>query len=208
MHGGNGPIQLWQLILRLLVSSPSQRLVEWTRERKYEFRILQPAKLATLWGEHKKNPAMNFEKLARGLRYYYGNSILEKVRGKQFTYEFVMDIAAILGYEPVCEIGVCVNERNAELANSGFTPTVVPQEDEVQVPGSVARAGGMWGHEGRCRSIGEGSGGIGEGVGSTGDGFVSTGEGFGRIGEEFVGTGEGYGSIEEGFGSTGRDLGA
>lgn len=97
-------MQLWQLILKLLVSPPSSELesglVEWTGEQKYGFRILQPKKLAELWGKVKKKPAMNFEKLARGLRYYYGKSMLEKVPGRENTYQFVWDISEILGYDP------------------------------------------------------------------------------------------------------------
>lgn len=126
MYDGNGPMQLWQFILSLLVSSPSERVVEWTRERKYEFRILEPDKLAELWGALKKKPTMTFLKLARGLRYYYGKSVLEKVRGKHYTYEFVMDIAAILGYDPVCD--------NAEDAGSSanLAKVVFPHSEDLR----------------------------------------------------------------------------
>lgn len=145
-------MQLWQFILSLLVSSPSERVVEWTRERKYEFRILQPEKVATLWGKQKKKPNMNFLKLARGLRYYYGKSVLEKVRGKHYTYEFVMDIAAILGYDPVGEIPEGVRS-NAKLPNAVFPPSAVLRSDESHVPGSARQGRGY-------RVNGEGSSGI------------------------------------------------
>lgn len=114
-------MQLWQLLLKLLVSPPSSEfesgLVEWTREQKYGFRILQPQKLAELWGKVKKKPAMNFEKLARGLRYYYGKSMLEKVPGRENTYQFVWDISEILGYDPSDEI-----------------PAVAPSKSGLPVP--------------------------------------------------------------------------
>lgn len=148
MYDGNGPIQLWQLILSELISSSSEPLVEWTKKEKYEFRILQPDKLAALWGEQKKKTNMNFAKLARGLRYYYGKSILEKVRGQQFTYQFVMDIDAILA-----------NDSDGEASEGGGrgTPDVYCEaprtfkqgkgcgETETQVTDTgVGRYGGVW----------------------------------------------------------------
>lgn len=105
LHDGKGPMQLWQLIIQLLVSAPASGpesgLVEWTREQKYGFKILQPEQLAQLWGKLKKKPAMNYDKLARSLRYYYDKSMLKKVPGKENTYEFTWDISEMLGYDPV-----------------------------------------------------------------------------------------------------------
>lgn len=163
-----------------------------------------------LWGEQKKKPAMNFEKLARGLRYYYGKSILEKVRGKLFTYEFVMDIAAILGYDPVGEIPEGV-ERNAAFASFEVTPAAVFQQDKLPVPGSVGQGEGF-------KNTMEGSGNTGEGFWGIGDGFVDTreefretieasgipGEGYVGAREGIPGTSEGFGGISDGFGSRGE----
>lgn len=104
MYEGKGPIQLWQLILQLLVAPPlgiEPKILEWTQEEKYGFRILKPEVLAKLWGELKQKPAMNFDKLSRGLRYYYNKSMLRKVAGKENTYEFTWDISEIIGYDPV-----------------------------------------------------------------------------------------------------------
>ena len=44
---------------------------------------------------------MNYEKLSRGIRYYYGNSVIEKVHGKRYVYRFLCDIPKILGYDPM-----------------------------------------------------------------------------------------------------------
>lgn len=148
-------MQLWQFILSLLVSSP-ERVVEWTRERKYEFRILEPDKLAELWGALKKKPAMTFQKLARGLRYYYGKAVLEKVRGKHYTYEFVMDIAAILGYDPVCE--------NAEGAGSSVIPAVFPRSEDL--PSDEFHELDSTRQREECRGNGEGL--LSKGAGSSG----------------------------------------
>ena len=154
-------MQLWQFILSLLVSSPSERVVEWTRERKYEFRILEPDKLAKLWGELKKKPAMNFKKLARSLRYYYGKSMMEKSRGKQYTYEFVMDITAILGYDPVAKI---TEGRNTKFCKPGITQSTVFRSVEVDVAGTVGQM-----EEPKGTKV--------QGWG-TGGGYCNTGEGF------------------------------
>ena len=152
-------MQLWQFILSQLVSSPSERIVEWTRERKYEFRILEPDKLAKLWGTLKKRPAMNFKKLTRGLRYYYGKSTLEKVRGKNFTYEFVMDISKILGYDPVCENTEGAGS-SASPPNAGFPPSAVPPSAELHVPDSAQQRMGDEGNGGVLLSKRAGSSGI------------------------------------------------
>ena len=196
-------MQLWQFILSLLVSSPSERVVEWTRERKYEFRILEPDKLARLWGALKKKPAMNFKKLSRGLRYYYGKSMMEKSRGKQYTYEFVMDITAILGYDPV---GRITEGRNTKFSKPGITPSTVFRSVEVDVAGSEGQMEEQRGTTEGCR-------GTGEGYCNTGEGFLLAfkateevlsdaerefggtdgGNGFGETGEVFRGTEEGKG---------------
>merc|ERR1712130_930049 len=36
---------------------------------------------AQLWAKVKKNPAMNYEKLSRAMRYYYRNKEIEMVKG-------------------------------------------------------------------------------------------------------------------------------
>ncbi len=44
---------------------------------------------------------MNWEKLRRYLRYYYGKNVIEKVCGKRYVYQFMCDIPKILGYDPM-----------------------------------------------------------------------------------------------------------
>ena len=140
---GNGPIQLWQLILKLLVESPSSEfdsdLVEWTREQKYGFRIREPNKLAELWGRVKKKPAMNFEKLARSLRYYYGKSMLEKVHGQENTYQFVWDISELLGYDPVDGCPVADSKTGSLVSESKDGLPVADQKGGFAVSDLVDR---------------------------------------------------------------------
>uniref|UniRef100_A0ABI7ZJ12 ETS proto-oncogene 1, transcription factor n=1 Tax=Felis catus TaxID=9685 RepID=A0ABI7ZJ12_FELCA len=52
-------------------------------------------------GEKGKNkPKMNYEKLSRGLRYYYDKNIIHKTAGKRYVYRFVCDLQSLLGYTP------------------------------------------------------------------------------------------------------------
>lgn len=43
---------------------------------------------------------MNYEKLSRGLRYYYDKNIIRKTAGKHYVYRFVCNLQGLLGYEP------------------------------------------------------------------------------------------------------------
>uniref|UniRef100_A0A4W5KN42 Uncharacterized protein n=1 Tax=Hucho hucho TaxID=62062 RepID=A0A4W5KN42_9TELE len=74
---GSGPIQLWQFLL----------------ERSN-------SEVAHLWVRRKNKPKMNYEKLSRGLRYYYDKNIIHKNAGKRYVYRFVCDLQGLLGYEP------------------------------------------------------------------------------------------------------------
>lgn len=92
-----GSIQLWQFLLDLLVAGEEQESIQWFGEPG-EFRLLNPERVAVLWGQRKKKVSMNYEKMSRALRYYYDGDILGKVPGKHFTYKFVCDIKEATGY--------------------------------------------------------------------------------------------------------------
>lgn len=53
-----------------------------------EFRVVDPNRLAQLWGERKRRPNMNYDKLTRALRYYYDKHIMVKVPGRPYCYRF------------------------------------------------------------------------------------------------------------------------
>ncbi|XP_067039478.1 transforming protein p54/c-ets-1-like isoform X1 [Acropora muricata] len=112
-YRGDGPIQLWQFLLELIIDPNCTNLIKWTHDEDYEFKILQPSTVAKMWGKKKNKPTMNYEKLSRGLRYYYGKSVIEKVHGKRYVYQFMCNIPKILGYDPMmkhedsCEESVC-----------------------------------------------------------------------------------------------------
>ena len=44
--------------------------------------------VARRWGIRKNKPKMNYEKLSRGLRYYYDKNIIQKTGGKRWTLHF------------------------------------------------------------------------------------------------------------------------
>ncbi|KAJ0182882.1 hypothetical protein K1T71_000858 [Dendrolimus kikuchii] len=97
-NGNNGQIQLWQFLLELLTSAEYFGIIRW-HGTEGEFKLLDPEKVARLWGARKHKPAMNYEKLSRALRYYYDGDMIAKVSGKRFVYKFVCDLRQLLGYD-------------------------------------------------------------------------------------------------------------
>ena len=72
-------VHLWEFLLELLANENCRSIVTWTREDHLEFKILNPEELAKRWGAFKRTKMMNYEKLSRALRYYYGKGIITKV---------------------------------------------------------------------------------------------------------------------------------
>lgn len=66
---------------------------------------------------------MNYEKLSRGLRYYYDKNIIHKTSGKRYVYRFVCDLQNLLGYT--------AEELHAML---GVQPDT---EDWARLPGAM-----------------------------------------------------------------------
>ena len=92
--------------------------------------------------------------------------MIEKSRGKQYTYEFVMDITAILGYDPVGEI-IESRNRNTNISKPGTAPSTVFRSIAADVAGSVGQM-----EEPRCTT--EGCRGTGGGVILNRGGFSSS----------------------------------
>ncbi|XP_040020444.2 ETS1-related protein isoform X1 [Gasterosteus aculeatus] len=95
-YPGSGPIQLWQFLLELLLDSACRTFISWTGDG-WEFKMSDPSEVAKRWGQCKNKPKMNYEKLSRGLRYYYHKNIIHKTAGKRYVYRFVCDIQGMLG---------------------------------------------------------------------------------------------------------------
>ncbi|XP_041843892.1 ETS1-related protein isoform X2 [Melanotaenia boesemani] len=95
-YPGSGPIQLWQFLLELLLDSACSTFISWTGDG-WEFKMSDPTEVAKRWGQCKNKPKMNYEKLSRGLRYYYHKNIIHKTAGKRYVYRFVCDMQGMLG---------------------------------------------------------------------------------------------------------------
>ncbi|KAL9894623.1 ETS-like protein pointed isoform X2 [Glossina fuscipes] len=96
---GSGPIQLWQFLLELLMDKTCQGFISWTGDG-WEFKLTDPDEVARRWGIRKNKPKMNYEKLSRGLRYYYDKNIIHKTAGKRYVYRFVCDLQNLIGCSP------------------------------------------------------------------------------------------------------------
>ncbi|XP_053622193.1 DNA-binding protein Ets97D [Plodia interpunctella] len=107
-NGNNGQIQLWQFLLELLTSADHYSAIRW-HGVDGEFKLLEPERVARLWGARKHKPAMNYEKLSRALRYYYDGDMIAKVAGKRFVYKFVCDLQQLIGYD-AAELAELVEE--------------------------------------------------------------------------------------------------
>merc|ERR1712047_239193 len=68
-------LKISQWIVKLLrdpETNPS--VIMWEDEPEGKFRVINSTAFAQLWAVEKKNPAMNYEKLSRAMRYYYRNN--------------------------------------------------------------------------------------------------------------------------------------
>ncbi|XP_055852799.1 DNA-binding protein Ets97D [Episyrphus balteatus] len=107
--GNNGQMQLWQFLLEILTDCEHTGIIQWVGTEG-EFKLLDPERVARLWGVKKNKPAMNYEKLSRALRYYYDGDMISKVSGKRFAYKFDCDLKMLIGYDAE-ELSKLVNER-------------------------------------------------------------------------------------------------
>lgn len=82
-----GTIQLWQFLLELLQDEQYNNIIAWVGN-DWEFKLLNPEAVSILWGTRKRKPNMNYDKLSRAIRYYYGKKIIHKVHGKRYQYKF------------------------------------------------------------------------------------------------------------------------
>jgi hypothetical protein len=77
------------------------------------FRIVQAEKLAALWGLQKNRLGMTYEKLSRGMRYYYPNNIIAREAGRRLLYRFMRHPSEIKKF--VKKNGTYMLKRSAKL---------------------------------------------------------------------------------------------
>ena len=121
-------IQLWQFLLELLTDRESQSCIKWTNKKDWEFKIIDPPEVARRWGERKNKPTMNYEKLSRGLRYYYDKNIIKKVPNQRYVYRFVCDLESLLG--------LSFSELQKALNTGGEHGTAITIEKKLNTPKS------------------------------------------------------------------------
>merc|ERR1712032_622948 len=86
-EGSSLKISQWIVeLLRNPETNPS--VIMWEDEPAGKFRVINSNAFAALWAKVQKNPAMNYEKLSRAMRYYYRNKEIEMVKGERLTYKF------------------------------------------------------------------------------------------------------------------------
>ncbi|KAF2363152.1 Ets domain [Trinorchestia longiramus] len=90
--GGSGRshIQLWQFLKELLNNNKKYgSCIRWLDRQEAIFKIEDSVKVASLWGERKNRPQMNYDKLSRSIRQYYNKNIMKKTeRSQRLVYQF------------------------------------------------------------------------------------------------------------------------
>jgi len=72
-------IHLWEFLLDLLADEKCSSLITWINREGGEFKLKNQEEVAKRWGNLKRRPGMNYDKLSRALRYYYQKNIIKKV---------------------------------------------------------------------------------------------------------------------------------
>ena len=72
-------IYLWEFLLDLLANDDLRTIICWSRREFKEFKLKRPEEVSRRWGLVKRKKGMNYEKLSRALRFYYGQGIIQKV---------------------------------------------------------------------------------------------------------------------------------
>ena len=70
---------LWEFLLELLENDNLCTIISWSRREFKEFKLKKPEEVARRWGLLRQRKGMNYEKLSRALRFYYGQGIIQKV---------------------------------------------------------------------------------------------------------------------------------
>ncbi|VDO06149.1 unnamed protein product [Rodentolepis nana] len=86
-------MELWEFILRSLdaqqVNGSTKSAFKWVDRSLGIFRVTDTQKAAKEWGSYRGNVRMDYEKMARAMRFYYKESVLRKAH-KQLHFQFSM----------------------------------------------------------------------------------------------------------------------
>eukprot|EP00800_Vazella_pourtalesii_P003840 TRINITY_DN1403_c0_g1_i1.p1 TRINITY_DN1403_c0_g1~~TRINITY_DN1403_c0_g1_i1.p1 ORF type:complete len:286 (+),score=65.16 TRINITY_DN1403_c0_g1_i1:467-1324(+) len=92
--------QLWKYLYQLLQDETHKKVICWSDNAKnqFEFKLLEPEEVATLWGKEKGKLNMNYDKLSRSLRFYYQKNLIQKVSGDHYVYRFPINPENLIKY--------------------------------------------------------------------------------------------------------------
>ncbi|CAL2043335.1 unnamed protein product [Caenorhabditis brenneri] len=85
----NGRKRLLSFLRDLLNDVSYIDVIMWTDEAEQEFQLMKPHRVAELWGAATGNLSMTYDKMSRGLRYFYDNKQIAKMPGKNSRYKFL-----------------------------------------------------------------------------------------------------------------------
>ncbi|OQV14594.1 putative DNA-binding protein D-ETS-4 [Hypsibius exemplaris] len=85
---------LWQFLKEMLANPRYRTAIRWTDRAEGIFRIDDTALVARKWGEQKRRPDMNYDKMSRGIRQYYKKGIMKKTaKSQRLVYQFCREYA-------------------------------------------------------------------------------------------------------------------
>uniref|UniRef100_A0A5F4VW76 Transcription factor ETV6 n=1 Tax=Callithrix jacchus TaxID=9483 RepID=A0A5F4VW76_CALJA len=80
---------LWDYVYQLLLDTRYEPYIRWEDKDAKIFRVVDPNGLARLWGNHKNQMNMTYEKMSRALRHYYKLNIIKKEPGQKLLFQFL-----------------------------------------------------------------------------------------------------------------------
>ncbi|KAM4795729.1 transcription factor ETV7-like [Rhinophrynus dorsalis] len=80
---------LWDYLYQLLSDKRYEPYIKWEDKESKIFRVVNPNKLAALWGNHKNRPNMTYEKMSKALQLYYKTKVLKKESGQKLLFRFL-----------------------------------------------------------------------------------------------------------------------
>lgn len=122
--GQQGQIQLWQFLLEMLQDKKYSHIISWAGKNG-EFKLVDPEAVSSHWGNRKRKPSMNYDKLSRAIRYYYDKKIMHKVHGKRYVYKF--------NFDTIAKYMSC---GSSSIGDEGTTDEIATSMDATPTPGS------------------------------------------------------------------------
>ncbi|XP_017885720.1 ets DNA-binding protein pokkuri [Ceratina calcarata] len=122
---------LWDFLQQLL-NDPSQRYTQyiaWKSRETGVFKIVDPPRLARLWGIQKNHLSMNYDKMSRALRYYYRVNILRKVQGERHCYQFLRNPTELKNIKNISLLRQQMRIKSEPEDGDGTTSGVEPEID-------------------------------------------------------------------------------